>query len=66
MNKQQLAAKIWKSANEMRSKIEASEYSYYEMSIILDVNEKNNLQMAFTIYNQKLIISLIYKFYIIL
>lgn len=41
-------------------------YSYYEMSIILDVNEKNNLQMAFTIYNQKLIISLIYKFYIIL
>lgn len=37
-------------------------YSYYEMSIILDVNEKNNLQMAFTIYNQKLIISLIYKF----
>lgn len=41
-------------------------YSYFEMSIILDVNEKNNLQMAFTIYNQKLIISLIYKFYIIL
>ena len=29
MNKQQLAAKIWASANEMRSKIEASEYKDY-------------------------------------
>jgi len=26
MNKQQLAAKIWESANQMRSKIEANEY----------------------------------------
>ena len=26
MNKQQLAAKIWASANEMRSKIDANEY----------------------------------------
>ena len=26
MNKQQLANKIWESANEMRSKIDASEY----------------------------------------
>lgn len=26
MNKQQLAAKIWESANRMRSKIEAYEY----------------------------------------
>ena len=26
MNKQQLASKIWAAANEMRSKIEASEY----------------------------------------
>jgi len=26
MNKQQLAAKIWQSANKMRSKIEANEY----------------------------------------
>ena len=26
MNKQQLASKIWESANKMRSKIEASEY----------------------------------------
>ena len=29
MNKQQLAAKIWESANKMRSKIEASEYKDY-------------------------------------
>ena len=26
MNKQQLAAQIWESANKMRSKIEANEY----------------------------------------
>lgn len=29
MNKQQLAAKIWESANKMRSKIEANEYYEY-------------------------------------
>ena len=29
MNKQQLAAKIWESANKMRSKIEANEYKVY-------------------------------------
>ena len=29
MNKQQLANKIWKSANQMRSKIEANEYKDY-------------------------------------
>ncbi len=29
MNKQQLAAKIWESANKMRSKIEANEYNDY-------------------------------------
>ena len=29
MNKQQLASKIWKSANKMRSKIEANEYKDY-------------------------------------
>jgi len=29
MNKQQLAAKIWESANAMRSKIEANEYKDY-------------------------------------
>ena len=29
MNKQQLASKIWESANKMRSKIEANEYKDY-------------------------------------
>jgi len=29
MNKQQLASKIWQSANKMRSKIEANEYKDY-------------------------------------
>lgn len=29
MNKQQLASKIWESANRMRSKIEANEYKDY-------------------------------------
>lgn len=29
MNKQQLANKIWASANKMRSKIDANEYSSY-------------------------------------
>lgn len=33
MNKQQLAAKIWASANQMRSKIEASEYKDYYKSL---------------------------------
>lgn len=34
MNKQQLAAKIWASANQMRSKIEASEYKDYILGFI--------------------------------
>ena len=34
MNKQQLAAKIWQSANKMRSKIEASEYKDYILGFI--------------------------------
>ena len=35
MNKQQLAARIWASANKMRSKIEASEYKDYILGFIL-------------------------------
>ena len=35
MNKQQLANKIWASANKMRSKIEASEYKDYILGLIL-------------------------------
>ena len=34
MNKQQLASKIWASANEMRSKIDASEYKDYILGFI--------------------------------
>lgn len=34
MNKQQLASKIWESANKMRSKIEASEYKDYILGFI--------------------------------
>src|SRR5690554_5884925 len=34
MNKQQLAAKIWESANAMRSKIEANEYKDYILGFI--------------------------------
>ena len=34
MNKQQLASKIWQSANEMRSKIEANEYKDYILGFI--------------------------------
>ena len=34
MNKQQLAAKIWASANKMRSKIEPNEYKDYILGFI--------------------------------
>ena len=34
MNKQQLASKIWKAANEMRSKIEPNEYKDYILGLI--------------------------------
>ena len=33
MNKQQLSAKIWESANKMRSKIEANEYKDYILGL---------------------------------
>lgn len=36
MNKQQLANKIWKSANKMRSKIEANEYKDYILGFIYE------------------------------
>lgn len=34
MNKQQLAARIWQSANQMRSKIDANEYKDYILGFI--------------------------------
>lgn len=48
MNKQQLANKIWASANKMRSKIEANEYKDYILGLIfykfLSDNEENYLK----------------------
>ena len=45
MNKQQLANKIWASANKMRSKIDANEYKDYILGLIfykfLSDNELN-------------------------
>lgn len=47
MNKQQLAAKIWASANKMRSKIEANDYKDYILGFIfykyLSDNEVNHM-----------------------
>ena len=37
MNKQQLAARIWASANKMRSKIEANEYKDYILEDCRDI-----------------------------
>lgn len=48
MNKQQLANRIWASANKMRSKIEANEYKDYILGLIfykfLSDNEVNELR----------------------
>lgn len=48
MNKQQLASKIWESANKMRSKIEANEYKDYILGFIfykfLSDKEENYLR----------------------
>lgn len=44
MNKQQLANKIWASANKMRSKIEANEYKDYILGLIF-YKAEFNLQM---------------------
>lgn len=53
MNKQQLAAKIWESANQMRSKIEANEYKDYILGFIFykylcDKEEKFAKQEGYT------------------
>ena len=53
MNKKQLAAKIWKSANKMRSKIEAHEYKDYILGFIFykylsDKEVKYLYEKAFT------------------
>lgn len=53
MNKQQLASKIWESANKMRSKIEANEYKDYILGFIFykflsDKEEKYLKEMGYT------------------
>ena len=53
MNKQQLANKIWESANKMRSKIEANEYKDYILGFIFYEKIIKNI---FRIYYQILII----------
>ena len=47
MNKQQLAAKIWESANQMRSKIEANEYKDYILGFIF-YKYLSDKQLSFT------------------
>lgn len=47
MNKQQLAAKIWESANQMRSKIEANEYKDYILGFIF-YKYLSDKQLAFS------------------
>ena len=48
MNKQQLATKIWESANKMRSKIEANEYKDYILGFIFYkfLSDKNKVELT--------------------
>lgn len=47
MNKQQLANRIWASANKMRSKIEANEYKDYILGFIFFTNSFQNKRLSF-------------------
>ncbi len=51
MNKQQLAATIWESANKMRSKIEANEYKDYILGFIF-YKYLSDKEVKFLIDNQ--------------
>ena len=59
MNKQQLANKIWASANKMRSKIDANEYKDYILGLIfykfLSDNEVNYVKSVYEWENDDLI-----------
>ena len=60
MNKQQLASKIWESANKMRSKIEANEYKDYILGFIFykylsDTEEKFLKEKDFTAADIKIL-----------
>ncbi len=61
MNKQQLAAKIWESANKMRSKIEANEYKDYILGFIFykflsDKEIKYLIEIGYTSDDMKTVI----------
>ena len=49
MNKQQLANKIWASANKMRSKIDANEYKDYILGLSVVVGRKKTCQTSLKI-----------------
>lgn len=51
MNKQQLAAKIWESANQMRSKIEANDYKDYILGFIF-YKFLSDKQVQFLVQNE--------------
>lgn len=55
MNKQQLAQKIWASANQMRSKIEASEYKDFILGFIFSniclIRRSNSSRQMITMMN---------------
>ena len=46
MNKQQLAAKIWESANKMRSKIEANEYKDVKVEFSFEDMDMSRFQQG--------------------
>lgn len=52
MNKQQLANKIWKSANQMRSKIEANEYKDFILGFMF-YKQLSEKELAF-FYSQNM------------
>ena len=58
MNKQQLASKIWAAANEMRSKIEASEYKDYILGFIF-YKFLSEQEESFAIYENRVLMTLI-------
>lgn len=60
MNKQQLANKIWESANKMRSKIEANEYKDYILGFIFYkyLSDKQEIFLAKKEYRAEDMVSL--------
>ena len=55
MNKQQLANKIWASANKLRSKIEANEYKDYILGFIFYKFLSDQEESSFVVINSLMI-----------